>query len=104
MLSEDDDNNDVTSHSWAVDYRTPQTVVVLAPQNESPSCGDRVEALWPITNDYYKGSVSEITADGQHVITWEDNDIKTLKISNEKCTYESVINAKICSFTTLAIQ
>ena len=95
------DNDDENSHISDDEDVSPEPEIVTPPQNDLPSVGDRVEIFWPIDNAFYKGSVSELTPDGKHVIVYDDEDVETIMMSEENWKYESSAHAELGNFTTL---
>lgn len=101
ISSDNDDNVNENSNTSAVDDIFPQSEVVPTQETDLPAVEDWVETFWPIDNGFYKGSVSELTTDGKHVIVYDDEDIESLLISDENWRYESSAQAEIGNFTTL---
>lgn len=48
-----------------------------------PNTGDSIEVYWPEDEQYYRGTVHEITPDNEHVIHYDDGDIETLNMESE---------------------
>ena len=57
-----------------------------------PNIGDHVEVLWPADSTYFPGVITEITANNEHVIVYDDGDIETLNMSIEEWRFNDIAN------------
>lgn len=50
---------------------------------------DRIEIYWPLDSSFYAGKATEITNEGKHVVTYDNDDVETLNILDESWRFIS---------------